>query len=979
MTESTSIYAEYIQITKTYQNTYGENTILLMQVGAFFEVYGFRCSKTGDLLDSKIEEFSQMCNLNMSEKKIAFENRQVVMAGFRDYSLDKYLQKIMDYGFTAVVYVQDKSGKNVVRVLDAVHSPGTYLSYDTENLPQMSNNIMCIWFGRAKSRLSTALTNRDTLICGVSSVNIFTGKSALYEFERPYEIVPTTFDELERCVAIYSPNEVVFISHFSKKDTESIVQFSGLSSKTIHYVNSETSDKTEKCCHQKYMQHILGSFFGQESMQICSEFSTYPTATQSFCYLLDFIQDHNPNLVKRISIPDIHSTNKVILANHTLKQLNILSGDYAQTGSMSSVSSFLNKCCSAMGRRKFHSQIVAPVIDIKWLTSEYKTTGIILEKYDSVVPESRRILGKIRDLDKMCRQIVVRKIYPSTLAQLYESLLLADQLVSIFEYTPIKTIYLEMTEVSSKGILEYLDSKFYMDKCKNVSGFSNIDESFIKPGVSFELDRVYDEYCKNVSDFQKIHEYFNRIIQSESKNIDTTEYVKIHETEKSGSTLQITKKRGAVLKGILAKRESWNIPGTDIEIKSADVKFVSASGSADEIEFPIVNKICRTVLQQKDVLQKLWVYTYLDTIAEFETLWYNNLEKISAIVAVLDVVQCKAYVAKEYNYCCPEIDADESCDKSYVKANELRHCLIEHIQQNEIYVPNDIHIGCDSRDGMLVYGTNAVGKTSLIRALGISVIMAQSGMYVPCSSFKYRPYTAIFSRILGNDNLFKGLSTFAVEMSELRIILKMADKNSLVLGDELCSGTETESALSIFVAGLEHLYKARASFVFATHFHEIIGYDEVKALENLALVHMSVLYNRELDILVYDRKLCDGPGNKMYGLEVCKSLHLDESFLENAYKIREKYFAKSLLSFPVSYYNSGKIRGMCEICKEELGEETHHLEPQKYANEDGFIGVFHKNHAANLISVCSKCHDKCHEEESLKIVRKKTNRGYMVM
>ena len=69
---------------------------------------------------------------------------------------------------------------------------------------------------------------------------------------------------------------------------------------------------------------------------------------------------------------------------------------------------------------------------------------------------------------------------------------------------------------------------------------------------------------------------------------------------------------------------------------------------------------------------------------------------------------------------------------------------------------------------MLLYGTNAVGKTSLIRALGISIVLAQAGMFVPCSKFLYKPYTAIYSRILGNDNLFKGLSTFAVEISELR-------------------------------------------------------------------------------------------------------------------------------------------------------------------------------------------------------------------
>ena len=77
--------------------------------------------------------------------------------------------------------------------------------------------------------------------------------------------------------------------------------------------------------------------------------------------------------------------------------------------------------------------------------------------------------------------------------------------------------------------------------------------------------------------------------------------------------------------------------------------------------------------------------------------------------------------------------------------------------------------------GILLYGTNAVGKTSLIRAIGINIILAQSGMYVPCSKFVYMPYKSIFSRIIGNDNLFKGLSTFAVEMSELRVILNNVD------------------------------------------------------------------------------------------------------------------------------------------------------------------------------------------------------------
>ena len=282
----------------------------------------------------------------------------------------------------------------------------------------------------------------------------------------------------------------------------------------------------------------------------------------------------------------------------------------------------------------------------------------------------------------------------------------------------------------------------------------------------------------------------------------------------------------------------------------------------------------------------------------------------------------------------------------------------------------------------MLYGTNAVGKTSLIRALGISVVMAQAGLYVPCSSFVYKPYYSIFSRILGNDNLFKGLSTFAVEMSELRVILKMADEGSLILGDELCSGTETESALSIFVAGLIKLHEKQSSHIFATHFHEIVHYNEIESLDKLALKHMSVHYDRVRDALVYDRKLKDGPGDKMYGLEVCKSLHLDEEFMDLAYTIRSKYFpeTQSPLEQSETKYNAKKVKTtLCELCNKNIGKEIHLLQHQQEANEIGFIqnekGTFHKNHVANLMNVCENCHDEIHNK-NLSLVRKKTTKGY---
>jgi DNA mismatch repair protein MutS len=412
-----------------------------------------------------------------------------------------------------------------------------------------------------------------------------------------------------------------------------------------------------------------------------------------------------------------------------------------------------------------------------------------------------------------------------------------------------------------------------------------------------------------------------------------------------------------------------------------------------------LDRIVRERLTLRDTLNQRIAQAYADFLDRMETELYTTLERLAAWVARIDVLQSKAYVAHTYRYCRPRIE--DRGASAFVRAKQLRHCLIEHLQTNELFVPNDVEIAGDAAlklpAGILLYGTNAVGKTSLIRAVGIAVVLAQTGMYVPCAEFVYSPYRAIFTRILGNDNLFKGLSMFAVEMSELRVILNAADAHSLVLGDELCSGTETESALSIFMSGLMSLHEKRASFLFATHFHEILKFEEMQRLTaRIAVKHMAVRYDREADCLVYDRLLRDGAGNRLYGLEVAKSLHLPADFIETAYQIRNHYFPEMQgeLAASVSRYNAQKVRSFCEVCKTEMATETHHLIEQRKAGADGFIEgtAIHKNHAANLAALCESCHQKMHHpaaqqavphlpgsSSSESVIRKKTTRGYKLV
>ena len=188
----------------------------------------------------------------------------------------------------------------------------------------------------------------------------------------------------------------------------------------------------------------------------------------------------------------------------------------------------------------------------------------------------------------------------------------------------------------------------------------------------------------------------------------------------------------------------------------------------------------------------------------------------------------------------------------------------------------------------------------------------------------------------------------------------------MVLGDELCSGTETISAISIFVAGIQKLHECKSSFIFATHLHEIVDYEEITGLSGLSLKHMEVKYDNEKGIMIYDRKIKEGSGNNIYGLEVCKSLDFQLDFLESANEIRLKYNpeSRSILSLKQSRYNTKKLIHMCEKCNTKMGTEVHHKHHQASANENGIIitddSIFHKNNLGNLMTLCESCHKQIH-------------------
>jgi DNA mismatch repair protein MutS len=522
-------------------------------------------------------------------------------------------------------------------------------------------------------------------------------------------------------------------------------------------------------------------------------------------------------------------------------------------------------------------------------------------------------------------------------------------------------------DVCTKLIL-LLERKLNMNVCSSLI-INKFDANFINKGINSVLDATSQEFDEVETEKTGWIDTFNGLLPK----VKDKKAIKTHFTDKSGMYFYTTSSRCKSIDDNLTenfKDKKYIANGLDF---STFKHTKGAIGGNNKLTGSVLKTFYDKYGQKVDNMREILKNVYTELVISLRD--YNNeMNDLVKYVSNLDMLVTKAYVSKTNNYCKPIIKS--KAKKSFLEAKDIRHPLIEKIQTDETYVPNDVSVG-KNKDGLLIFGTNGVGKSSINRSIGISVIMAQAGMFVPCSSFVYKPYTSIFTRILGNDNIFKGLSTFTVEMSEVSTFINTCDENSLILGDEVCSGTETSSAVSIFAAVLLWLNKTKSSHIFASHFHQLTTMREITSLKKLAIKHMSV--TNVNGVLHYTRKLEDGPGENMYGIEVCKSFDFPDDFIQETYKLRNKYNKKlcGTLKRKKSKYNSKKIKGDCEFCNKE-GIDIHHLEPQEKSDLNNYIGTIHKNHPANLTNICKDCHLGFTKNKT--IHRKtKTTEGYKLL
>jgi DNA mismatch repair protein MutS len=238
-----------------------------------------------------------------------------------------------------------------------------------------------------------------------------------------------------------------------------------------------------------------------------------------------------------------------------------------------------------------------------------------------------------------------------------------------------------------------------------------------------------------------------------------------------------------------------------------------------------------------------------------------RVQRTSQLVARLDVLASFAEVAVSQRYVRPEVH-----DGYDLALTGSRHPVIERMMPREKFVPNDVRFDEASRV-LLVTGPNMAGKSTILRQIGLCVLLAQIGSFVPAASARIGVVDRLFTRVGASDNLARGQSTFMVEMSETSAILHNATGRSLVLLDEIGRGTSTYDGVAIAWAVTEHLHdRVGCRTMFATHYHELM-----QLPETLAHARNFNVAVREIDNgIVFLHRLEPGGTDRSYGIHVAE-------------------------------------------------------------------------------------------------------------
>lgn len=993
-----TIVDDYLDKHEKYSAMYGGKTIVLMQVGSFHEAY------STDIKGPDLRELEKLFGFKHTRKNNNIEGppstKNPNMIGFPSIKIVKWTQLLTENGYTVVVYDQipstnsDRKDK-LERVLVGIYSSGTIIS-DKQN--EQNNYIMAVYVCEEKQFSGDYLHG-----FGVTLVDIGTEASIVNDFCSNKYDRNFGYDELVRMIQTFNPTESVIYYHTDDNNQKRIemfksyIQLDKINHKFFVYHNKTPSDRlnliTEKSFDTSVQNDLFSKTFGinrkltlgknQSPLEIMNLLDK-PYATISLTIMINYIKQHNIKLLKNINIPTCYIYNKhLILGNNAIEQLNIVDSNKLETFSKRFQSLFdvVNNTLTSLGKRFLRTNLLNPMSQKckKEMLFRYDAIEELLKYLEKDSPKIKFMMNYLKnifDIERIHKRMSIGLTTPSEFYKLHSSYQSISMIIKILEKNNILCKLLDQEKNNRLNeFIEMYQSHLNIEELRNFDDFSKMEKSIFNSGVYEEIDNIYTDIEDVKCIISSVISEFSKIINSNTKskfNREAKDVVSVEYNKNEGYFFSTTKNRIELLRqGIKKGLEIRIKQNKSIIVNSDDLEIKHRTTGKSKITISSLNKKMIKYSSNVEILGQITKKYFSEKMSEYYNNYSDIMEYVSYLISKIDFLVSGAITAHKYYYCKPNIPNKKNV-ASYFNAKSIRHAIVERINSDTEYIPNDLELGNGkSYNGMLLYGLNSGGKTTLMKSIGIAIILAQIGYFVPASEFNFEPYMAIYARITGNDNLFKGLSSFALEMTELEAILKRTVQNGenvMVIGDEICRGTEDISGRAIVASTLSHLSRMNTTFIFSSHLHDLPTIEEVKVLKNMRLAHLEVSYDKYNDCLIFNRKLKDGSGPSVYGLMVAKYLVKDNEFINMSEKIKERLLNNIDNSkIKKSKYNSDLLMDECKVCGYKPTKsyhkdlETHHINFQKDCDKNGKIinkPHLHKNGMYNLVPLCRSCHNK---------------------
>lgn len=543
----------------------------------------------------------------------------------------------------------------------------------------------------------------------------------------------------------------------------------------------------------------------------------------------------------------------------------------------------LDKTVTSMGGRMLRNWMLHPLLKRDEVCARLDRVETFV-KDSNLMRSVREEMGKIYDMERLLSRLSLGTGNARDLVAMKQSLMVVPRLKELVGGDENLHELRELVELIEKAI---------------------VDEP---PAIVREGGMIKDGYDAELDDLRSVSvegKTFIKEMQARESERTGISSLKVKFNKVFGYYIEVSKANLAsvpenyVRKQTLVNAERFITP----ELKEYEEKVLSAEDRIKQLEYELFYKVRMEVV--KEIVK---------------------LQQTARAVAELDVYANFAFIAEKNNYCKPEV-----LDGSEIEIVAGRHPVIEHMSVAREFVPNDCRLGGE-REFLLITGPNMGGKSTYLRQVALTSLMAQIGSYVPAESARLGMVDRIFTRVGASDNLVAGESTFMVEMQEAAYILNNATERSLIILDEVGRGTSTYDGVSIAWAIMEFIHDhVSAKTLFATHYHELIELADKLPRS----VNMSVAVRENQDEgVVFLYKVVEGGVDKSYGIEVAKLAGLPVDIVSRARgvlgELETRHIQKSRVSPDQGMlFDDKEVRKHKAIVEEIRGVDTEKMTPME--------------------------------------------------